>query len=310
MAIHDVVTEHGLPYLPPERAELMDLYRPADMPTGAGCPGMVIIHGGGWHAGERGAGREINIGTNLARMGYVCISIDYMLADAEKASWPRNLQDCKCAVQYLRANAGKLGVAPERIGTIGGSAGGHLAACLATMGPELGIEPDAPYAGVDSSVQAAVDLYGIADLFHWRHTEDDGTPKEEYRYDATTQMLGAAHTEAPDLWRQASPQFQADVDSAPLMILHGKADTCVDYQQSIDFAARLDEIGVENELLLLEGIGHTFHLGAWGSRPFPLDVRRRVLSFFDRHLRGLSPQEADGRHQALLEWERSRAPEQ
>ncbi|MBT3379221.1 MAG: alpha/beta hydrolase [Lentisphaerae bacterium] len=300
MEPYQIVTETALRYLPDNRQELMDLYRPIEMPTGTGCPGIVIIHGGGWHAGERGAAREINIGTNLARMGYVCMSIDYLLSTPETPSWPRNIEDCRCAAQYLRANAETLGVDPDNIGAIGGSAGGHLAACLTTM-PSGEEDPDGTlYPGVDRSFQAGADLYGIADLFHWRVTDDDGTPREEYRYDATTQMLGVSHTEAPELWSQASPQLQASPDSAPTMILHGKSDTCVDYQQSIDFAARLDEIGVENELILLEGVAHTFHLGARENTPSPIDVRERVLSFFDRHLRGLSGDEAKARYAAML----------
>ena len=300
MKVHEVVIEHALPYLPDGRSELMDMYRPAEPPADESYGGIVIIHGGGWHAGARGAAREINIGTNLARMGYVCISIDYLLSTTEMPSWPRNLQDCKCAVQYLRGNAADLGIHPAAIGAIGGSAGGHLAACLATMGPELGLEPDKPFADVDSSVRAAVDLYGIADLLNWRFTDDEGVATDEYQTEASTQMLGATQAEAPELWCQASPHWQADANSAPVMILHGKNDTTVDYQQNIDFARHLDEIGVENELILLDGIGHSFHLEAWGSKPFPIDVRRRVLSFLDRHVRGLSAQQADHRYKQLL----------
>ena len=69
--------------------------------------------------------------------------------------------------------------------------------------------------------------------------------------------------------------------------------------QSIDFAAHLDSLGLENELVLMDGIGHTFHLESWGGKPFPVDVRQRVLSFFDRHMMGLSGEEAQARYDVL-----------
>lgn len=77
------------------------------------CPSIVIIHGGGWTGGTKRGAREQNIGTNLAKNGYVCISIDYLLATKEKSTWPQNLHDCKTAVCWLRANAEKYYVDPQ-----------------------------------------------------------------------------------------------------------------------------------------------------------------------------------------------------
>ena len=169
--IHKVGIKENLKFLEEGRNERMDLYYPADPQPGEKFPGIVIIHGGGWTSGIRNAAREVNIGSNLARMGYVCISIDYRLASSGNVkkygkSFPVNVQDCKTAVQWLRKNAGKLHIDPAKIGCIGGSAGGHLAAMLATAGPEAGLEPRSPYPGIDSSVQACVNLYGVSD-FVW-----------------------------------------------------------------------------------------------------------------------------------------------
>src|SRR4051794_12383603 len=67
-----VVIERDVAYLPPDRAEKLDLYLPADRPAGARSPAVVIIHGGGWSGGDKAAAREFNIGTTLAKAGYVC----------------------------------------------------------------------------------------------------------------------------------------------------------------------------------------------------------------------------------------------
>ncbi len=93
--IFEVAIEKDVAYLPADRAEKADLYLPAaviDEQRAAKIgkrPGMIIIHGGGWTGGDKGAAREINIGTTLAGQGYVCMSINYMLQPKEGPRiWP------------------------------------------------------------------------------------------------------------------------------------------------------------------------------------------------------------------------------
>ena len=185
--------EKNVAYLAPDRTEKADLYVPVNSPAGARRPAVVIIHGGGWTGGDKGAGREMNIGTNLALNGYVGMSINYVLASTNKAvskaTWPQNLHDCMTAVRWLRKHAERLQVDPERIGVIGGSAGGHLAAMLAVTGEKDGLDPQGPYGEFSCRVQCAVDLYGPADLSDRAHIN----------------MLGKSREEASDLYRAASP---------------------------------------------------------------------------------------------------------
>ena len=105
VAPEGVIIERDVAYLSPEREEKLDLYLPAGRPAGKRSPGIVIIHGGGWTGGRKGASREINIGTTLAKAGYVCASVDYRLTAQDR--WPANLFDCKNAVRFLRNNADK-----------------------------------------------------------------------------------------------------------------------------------------------------------------------------------------------------------
>ena len=162
--IYKIGIHENVPSLEKGRNELLDVYYPADAKPDEKFPGVVIIHGGGWTGGQRDAAREINIASNLVRMGYVCVSIDYVLSQKGKGTWPRNFQDCKTAVQWMRVNAEKLHLIPDKIGCIGGSAGGHLSTLLAVGGKDMGLEPTSPYGGVDTSIQAGVNLYGIMDL--------------------------------------------------------------------------------------------------------------------------------------------------
>jgi acetyl esterase/lipase len=261
--------EKDVAYLAPDRAEKADLYLPASNPSGAKRPAVVIIHGGGWTSGDKGAAREINIGTNLALNGYVGLSINYVLASTNKgakATWPQNLHDCKTAVRWLRKNAERLQVDPERIGVIGGSAGGHLSALLALTGPKDGLDPQGPYGEFSCRVQCAVNLYGPADL--------------SGRLDLA--MLGKSSAEAPELYRAASPVTYVDKNDPPLLIMHGTADKTVPVEQSKLFAAKLKEAGARHELVIVEGAPHTFHL-----QPKQADLRPKVLGFFDQHLKSV-----------------------
>lgn len=260
--------EKDIGYLAPDRKEKADLYLPASNPSGARRPAVVIIHGGGWTGGDKGAAREINIGTNLALNGYVGLSINYVLASTNKseakATWPQNLHDCMTAVRWLRKNAERLQVDPARIGVIGGSAGGHLAAMLAVLGEKDGLDPKGPYGEFSCRVKCAVDLYGPADLSDRPHLT----------------MLGKSREEAPGLYRAASPVTYVDKSDPPILIMHGTADKTVPVEQSKQFAAKLKEAGARHELVIVEGAPHTFHL-----QPRQADLRPKVLGFFDQHLK-------------------------
>jgi acetyl esterase/lipase len=258
----EVRTEHDVDYLGGGRREKADLYLPASPKPGQKFPAVLIIHGGGWSGGDKRATREINIGTTLAQNGYVGMSINYALATSSNTTptWPQNLYDCKNAVRWLRQNAGHLQIDPERIGVIGGSAGGHLAAMVALTGPEL----DPPGTG-SCRVQCAVDLYGPVLWFEQRDIS----------------MFRKTRAEAPELYKQADPRTHADKNDPPILILHGTADKTVAVADSEALAVALKAAGVEHQLEIIPDAPHTFHL-----QPKQRDLRPLVLGFFDKHLKG------------------------
>ena len=262
IAADEIRTEHDVDYLGGGRKEKADLYLPANPKPGQKFPAVLIIHGGGWSGGEKRAAREINIGTTLALNGYVGMSIDYKLAykGGTEPTWPQNLHDCKTAVRWLRANAERLQIDVDHIGVIGGSAGGHLAAMVGLCGGEL----DPPGEG-STRVQCAVDLYGPVLTFEQRDIS----------------MFRKTRAEAPELYKQADPRTHIDRNDPPLLILHGTADTTVDYANSEALAAAMKAAGATYQLELIPGAPHTFHL-----QPKQRDLRPLVLGFFDKHLKG------------------------
>lgn len=260
----DVRVERGISYLPEGRQEKADLYFPKEMPKDKRFPAVVIIHGGGFIGGQRDAARELNIGGNLARNGYIGMSIDYLLSTHGSVAWPQNLYDCKTAVRWLRANAARLQVDVDHIGVIGGSAGGHLSAMVGLTEPSDGLDPKEPLGNVSCQVRCAVVMYGPA-AFTSGHD---------------LAMLGKKYAEAPELYRQASPLTYVRKTNPPILILHGTADNQVPVQQSHILADALQKVGVEHELVIIEGAPHSFHL-----QPKQRDLRPVVLGFFDRHLK-------------------------
>jgi acetyl esterase/lipase len=257
--------DRDVAYLEPGRAEKADLYLPVDNPEGRRRPAVVIIHGGGWTSGDKGAAREFNIGTNLALRGYVGMSINYVLSTKDKpVTWPQNLHDCKTAVRWLRKNADRLQIDAEHIGVIGGSAGGHLAAMVALTGPSDGLEPPGPYGDYSSRVQCGVVMYGASQLTGRRNIP----------------MLGKPQAEAPELYRAASPLTHVDSSDPPILILHGTADYTVDTKQSEILADALKAAGVPYELVIVPDAPHSFHL-----QPSQRDLRPLVLGFLDRYLK-------------------------
>ncbi len=261
----DVRVERNVAYLPEGRTEKADLYFPKEMVKGQKYPAVLIIHGGGFTGGQRDAARELNIGGNVARNGYIGMSIDYVLSTKGQLTWPACLHDCKTAVRWLRANAERLQVDPDHIGVIGGSAGGSLAALITLTAPSDNLDPKEPYGDLSCRVQCGVDLYGPADLGGWQKN---------------VPMLGKKFEEAPELYKQASPVTYARKGNPPLLILHGTADTTVALDQSKQLDAALAQAGAEHQLVIVEGGPHSFHL-----QPKQQDLRPLVLGFFDKHLK-------------------------
>jgi acetyl esterase/lipase len=260
----DIRIEREVQYLGAGRMEQADLYLPLEIPKGERLPAVVIIHGGGFTGGHRDAARELNIGSTLARNGYVGMSIDYTLADIGQPSWPQNLFDCKTAVRWLRANADRLQIDPNHIGVIGGSAGGTLASLVTLTRVSDGLDPEGPYGNFPCQVQCGVDMYGVANMSDWHDSV----------------MFAKTNEEAPELYKMASPLTYVRSDSPPMLILHGTADKTVDVSQSEKFAEALKAKGATYELEIIPDAPHSF-----GLQPKEKDLRPVVLAFFDRYLK-------------------------
>jgi acetyl esterase/lipase len=249
-------------------ALLLDVVRPADRPA-ARMPAVVFVHGGGWSGGDKKTG--IRWLLPFAQSGYYCVTINYRLSG--EARFPAQIHDCKTAVRWLRAHADEYGVDPDRIGAWGMSAGGHLAALLGVSGGVESLEGNGGWPAYSSRVQAVCDYYGPTDLprFPAHSDKQYGTPDSP-----EVLLLGGTMDEKPELARLASPVTHISAADPPFLIMQGTADETVPAAQSGEFHAALKKAGVESELRLYPGAGHS------------LDNRNTipvVMAFFDRCLR-------------------------
>ncbi len=245
-------------------------------PEGEGpFPAVVCVHGGGWHAGSRKSYMPF-LG-ELAKRGYVGVTISYRFAP--KHRFPAQIEDVKSAVRWLRANAKRYRINPDKIGAIGDSAGGHLVDLLAVTGKDDGLEGKGNEEQ-SSRVQAAVALYGPSDLAFGYECSSLQTKMEGgYVRMALSQLLGGTPEKFAGRYRAASPVTYASKDDPPILLVHGTKDTLVGIEQSEILERKLKDAGAGAELLRIEGAGHGFQ----GD-----ELKKAVdasLKFFDKHLK-------------------------
>ena len=208
-------------------------------------PGIVFVHGGAWKKGSPAV--HFRQAAYMASKGYVCASIEYRLSG--EAAFPAAVEDAKCAVRWMRANAKKYRIDPDRIAAAGGSAGGHLVAMLGVMNEEDGLEGMGGHAGYSSRVNAVVAFYGMFDFRKLQVKNPEG---------AIAAFLGGLPDEVPEVYKQASPITYVDKSDAPFLLLHGTADKLVPIKQSMDMKEALEKAGVRAEVYVAEGGGHGF----------------------------------------------------
>jgi pectinesterase len=246
----------------------LDLYRPRE--RGKPLPAVVCIHGGGWRNGDRGS--QTAVAQTLAANGYVAVTITYRLRD--EAIFPAAIQDCKAAVRWLRANAKRLGVDSDRIGTTGLSAGGHLAALLATSGGVKELEGNGGNAEFSSTIQACIACGAQSDLESERIQELSRQPQDPFYRG----FLGGTFDEVPEQYALASPRHHLDDKDPPLAFVTGAKDDRSTHAEAIrgDLMAK----GIPTGLLVIPEAPHSFQ----GTQPFFDEFMQFTLDFFDHHL--------------------------
>ena len=200
-------------------------------------PAMVIVHGGGW---RKGSPRGVSgFGEFLSRAGFVCLCPSYRLSG--EAHWPAQIEDVKCAIRYLKTNWKQFGLDTERVGITGDSAGGHLALMAAV---DTIFEGSGGHMDVSSTVKAVGAMYGPVRV---RETRANGS------------LLGLLKPTATVAdYSSASPIDYDLTEFPPCLLIHGADDPAVPLSGTLEFYAKLVELGRTVELHSFAGEGHAF----------------------------------------------------
>lgn len=272
-----------VPYASEHEHQKMDIIIPNE---GEGpFPVVINIHGGAWFFGDK---RNIHTrsGIQLAFEGYAVATINYRLSG--DAKWPAQIYDCKAAVRFLRANAEKYNLKTDKIGVISNSAGGHLAAMLATTEGQSEFE-DLSMGNSDfsSSVEAVATWYGVFDLFNTEEYKKQLTRVgETFKYEddgVTDRLMGCKLKGNEDKYADASPISHINKNMPPMLIQQGTSDAVVPYLQAIEFFNKyVKYCGDENvHIDLLETAIH-------GDEAFRTDENmHKVLKFLDKYVMGV-----------------------
>ena len=241
----------------------LDLYLPEKVARP--LPIIVWVHGGAWQAGSK-EGCPI---VWLAAKGYAVAGINYRLS--QHAIFPAQIQDCKAAIRFLRANAKQYQLDPNHVGAGGDSAGGHLVSLLGTTAHVKEFEGDGGNLDQSSRVQAVLDFYGPSDFVALGIHERSAV-------EPLSALLGGLVSKNEAKARWASPLTYVGKDSAPFLILQGDQDKIVAASHSQRLADALKAAGVEVHLEMLHGSGH-------GGPEFGTPERRKQIEeFFAKHL--------------------------
>ncbi len=222
----------------------MDIFRPKK--AAGPLPAIVCIHGGGWGKGSKVHHRKV--AQALAAEGYVAASIDYRLSG--EAIFPAHIHDCKAAVRFLRANAKEFGIDADHIGAIGHSAGGHLAALLATSAGVTELEGDGGNAEFSSAIQTVVPMGGQTDFLSERNREKSASGAIWQKF------LGGSQDEVRETYRLASPLVHLDKNDPPVWLISGEKDDPSTHGDEL--RKQMDNFGTLNGLTVIKDAPHPF----------------------------------------------------
>ncbi len=253
----------------------LDLYLPKGQTTDP-LPVAVYVHGGSFTGGDKRKGSGATDIRPVVDRGYAVASVNYRLAPDYK--FPGPLQDVKCAIRFLRANASRYNLDSNRFAIWGTSAGGYLSAFVGLTGSPSEFDKG-EYLDQSSSVLATADLFGPTDL-----AASDLNPLQIlllYR------AFGSISRDDPFL-KTASPINYISKGAPPFLIMHGDKDSVVPLTQSTLLHTRLSAAGIPSTLVIVKNANHEFKPDGGAISPSREELTRTLVDFIDKHLSGSS----------------------
>jgi len=251
-----------------EIPQKMDVYYPS---SSGPWPVLVYIHGGSWYQGDKSDGLGWG---ETAKRGILVVSVNYRLGDYQ-TKFPAMIEDVKCALRYLRAHTSEYNIDPDRIGVVGASSGGHLAALLGTTDESAGWDVG-EYTDQSSRVQAVIVMSGISDF-----TKDIPDGLNGSIYYAFNFL---ANSNTPENVA-VSPITYVTADDPPFLIIHGDKDGVVPLAQAETLHKTLTDAGVSSTLVIIQGGDHSLKtLNGQPTVPTQEEYSKMISDFLEANL--------------------------
>jgi len=257
----------------------LDVY----LPPGAthALPVVIVIHGGGWVEGTKEE-RVLEMMPYL-QMGFAAVNVEYRMGRVSLA--PAAVEDCRCALHWVFANAKKYNFDPNRVVLQGGSAGGHLALTTGMLTPAAGFDRECrspmdnywsenPGTSKDPRVAAIVNWFGITDVLDILH----GANAKGY----AVAWVGD-QPNADEIAKHVSPINYVTSTTPPIITIHGDKDALVPYSQAVRMHEALDKAKVPNQLYTVAGANHGGFTAEQNRKAW-----EAVRQFLQQHVSGLA----------------------
>lgn len=248
---------------PDSTPQTMDIYVPE---AGGPWPVLVYVHGGAWMHGDKAEAGMF--ARSMTAQGYLVVSLNYRLYPSGR--YPAMIEDVKCAIRSLRANAGQYNLDPNRIGAMGVSAGGHLVSLLGTSDPDAGFDVG-EYRDQSSRVQAVIAMAPVTDLTRSFPNADIEAMRQ----------VGFGE----DNIVQASPITHVTPDDPPFLLIHGDRDELVPVEQSQLMYDRLVQAGVPAQLIVVRNAGHSLTAPSGSATPTLSEINQAISDFLAQYLK-------------------------
>ncbi|QQS35310.1 MAG: alpha/beta hydrolase [Ignavibacteriales bacterium] len=267
-SINDISISRNLVYKKTVSRHLrFDLYRRDSVDQRQ--PAIILIHGGGWRSGDKSQNEPL--AKVLASSGYISVSVEYRLSP--EAGYPAAIHDLKSMVRFLRNHSSEFNIDSTRIGVIGFSSGGHLAAFLGSTNNNSKFEGVDDYLQHSSYVNAVVDVDGILDFTHPGESAKD---QDVTKPSVGKLWLGFTFLENQKRWIEASPLNYIDKNMPPTLFLNSGIER---FHAGRDDAIKiLRALGTPVSVVTIGNCPHTF----WIFEPWFEQSCFEILHFLDK----------------------------
>lgn len=224
-------------------------------------PAVIMIHGGGWRSGNK---NQMHLmAQEIAAKGYSCFAIEYRLS--LEAKYPEGVYDVKNAIKFIKNNARKFNVDPDKIAVLGCSSGGQMAALIGTTNENSGFEEASFKSKSSSKVKAIIDIDGVLAFKHRESSEGE----------MASFWLGGSYEEKPENWKNASALSHTNKNTPPILFINSSIERF--HAGRDDMISILNQNKIYSEVKTIPDSPHSF----WFFEPWFTETVNYATQFLD-----------------------------